>query len=216
MKNYYEILEVDKNASSEIIDKAYKTLAKRYHPDMHEDDKKEWAEEHFKQINEAYEILSDEQKKAGYDAELASSIIDYSEKYAELCKQQEILKQELEILRQKYRSSNINASPSSNWNTNYSNDSNQIFYKKNYNQYPNEDEIRNQEFDRAYRTILHNLGYTLKQKRTFKDFLALLLTIVIIIAIIFLLWNIPFTKNYLISFYEENSIVKAIVDIFIK
>jgi len=219
MKNYYEILEVDKLASPEIIDKAFKTLAKRYHPDMHEQEKKEWAEENFKQINEAYEILSDVEKRAKYDTELATTTIDYSEKYKELCEQQEILKQELEILREKYRYSNKSVQ-SSNYNyasnDDYTNDSNRIFYKENYNEYPNENEIRNQEFDRAYRSILQNLGYKIKQKRTFKDFLAFLITISIMIFIVFLLWHIPFTKNYLISFYEENAIVKTIVDIFIK
>ena len=44
-KNYYEILEVDKNASKEIIDKAYKTLAKRYHPDLQTQEGKEQKEE---------------------------------------------------------------------------------------------------------------------------------------------------------------------------
>ena len=63
MKNYYEILEVDKHASTEVINKAYKILAKRYHPDMHEENKKEWAEEKFKAINKAYE----EVKKVGFD-----------------------------------------------------------------------------------------------------------------------------------------------------
>ena len=144
MKNYYEILEVDKHASAEIIDKAYKTLAKRYHPDMHEEEKKEWAEEHFKKINEAYEILSDEEKRANYDNELSSSTIDYFEKYKELCKQQEELKQELEILKQKYSSSNLYNNTSSTYipNSNtYHKESNKIFYKQDY---PNENEIRNQ------------------------------------------------------------------------
>ena len=216
MKNYYEILEVDKKASPEIIDKAYKTLAKRYHPDMHVENKKDWAEENFKKINEAYEVLSNEKTRIVYDNELASSSIDYSAKYQELCRQQEILKQELEILRQKYNSSNIynnnNSNSSHNPNTNYNN----IYYKKDYINYTNENEIRNQEFNRAYHSILNSLSYTIRKRKTLKDLLAFVLTILVIIFIIFLLWNIPFTKNYLITFYEENSIIKAIVNIFIK
>ena len=51
MENYYEILEVSPNASKEIIDKAYRTLAKKYHPDANPEDKKKWAEEKFKKIS---------------------------------------------------------------------------------------------------------------------------------------------------------------------
>ena len=54
MKNYYEILEVDKNASEEVIEKAYKTLAKKYHPDLQNNSN---CQDKMRQINEAYEIL---------------------------------------------------------------------------------------------------------------------------------------------------------------
>jgi len=57
--NYYEILEVDKNASPEIIKKAYNTLAKKYHPDLQSEESKKQSEELLKKINEAYEVLSD-------------------------------------------------------------------------------------------------------------------------------------------------------------
>ncbi len=64
-KNYYEILGVDKNASSDDIKKAYRTLVKKYHPDLHPGDKE--AAEKFKEINEANEVLSDEKKRKNYD-----------------------------------------------------------------------------------------------------------------------------------------------------
>ena len=63
VKNYYEILEVDKKASPEIIEKAYKVLAKKYHPDLQEDENIKKAEEMMKSINEAYSVLSDEFKR---------------------------------------------------------------------------------------------------------------------------------------------------------
>ena len=64
-KNYYEILGVEKNASKEDIKRAYRKLAKKYHPDKNPGDKQ--AEEKFKEINEANEVLSDTEKKARYD-----------------------------------------------------------------------------------------------------------------------------------------------------
>ena len=65
-KDYYEILGVDRKASLEEIKKAYRNLAKKYHPDLNPKNRKE-AEEKFKEIAEAYEVLSDPQKRAQYD-----------------------------------------------------------------------------------------------------------------------------------------------------
>jgi len=63
-RDYYEILGVDRNASEAEIKRAYRRLARKYHPDVN---KSPEAEEHFKEINEAYEVLSDPEKRATYD-----------------------------------------------------------------------------------------------------------------------------------------------------
>ena len=69
-KNYYDILGVKKDASKDDIRRAFKKLSLKYHPDKHindsEEDKKK-AEEKFKEINEAYETLSDDKKRQEYD-----------------------------------------------------------------------------------------------------------------------------------------------------
>lgn len=64
--NYYEILEVSINASQEVIKNAYRALIKKYHPDSYTGNK-QYAEEMIKKINEAYETLSDENKRLLYD-----------------------------------------------------------------------------------------------------------------------------------------------------
>lgn len=65
MKNYYQILGVDKNADQEGIRKAYRILAKKYHPDIIGDNEK--VKEYFMQIQEAYEVLGDDKKRKIYD-----------------------------------------------------------------------------------------------------------------------------------------------------
>ena len=64
-RDYYEILGIDKNADADTIKSAYRKLAKKYHPDLHPGDAE--AEKNFKEVNEAYSVLSDPDKKAKYD-----------------------------------------------------------------------------------------------------------------------------------------------------
>jgi DnaJ-class molecular chaperone len=67
MKDYYSVLGVDRTASADDIKKAYRKLAAKWHPDRHGDDTRKEAEEKFKEVQAAYDVLSDQQKRAAYD-----------------------------------------------------------------------------------------------------------------------------------------------------
>ncbi|MBO5478624.1 MAG: DnaJ domain-containing protein [Clostridia bacterium] len=211
MKNYYEMLEVDIHASQEIIDKAFKTLAKKYHPDTQDDDKKEWAEEQFKLLNEAYEVLSDKTKRDEYTKELEfdknSEINALLLKNADLEVQIENLQLELESLKNRNSSEyreNINYHPSSNMYNNTN-----VYHTNDVEQYdsPKEDYTNTSTY---YESYYHPI------KSKFKNFLAFFITLGVIIFIAFVIWNIPYTHNLLIEMYKENFVIQAIVNFFYK
>lgn len=78
--NYYDVLRIDKNASAQEIKDSYKKLIKRYHPDLYPGNKVR-AEAVTRDLNEAYEVLSDPEKRAMYDLSLQEPIQIYTEPY---------------------------------------------------------------------------------------------------------------------------------------
>lgn len=190
MKTLYEILEVSETASEEIIEKAYKVLAKKYHPDLQTEDNRKKAEERMKEINEAYEILSDENKRKDYDNKL------------EMERQEERQKENDRI---NYEAQN------SYTQANYQNDieynqAQQEMQKKMQAQYE-------QKYQEAYEGYLRSLGYKIKYKWTWKNYRDLLITILIIISICVILWIFPPTHKIIMDFYNSNNIVKTVIDI---
>lgn len=112
MKNYYDELEVSQKASKEVIEKAYKVLAKKYHPDSTTESDRVAAEERFKAISEAYNTLSDDFKRKEYDKELAESSPNISyEEYEYVLNKNKDLEDEIDYLHQ--RMNNTTASSGS-------------------------------------------------------------------------------------------------------
>ena len=212
-KNYYDILQINQNASPEIIEKAYKTLAKKYHPDLQEESNKKEAEEILKEINEAYEILSNPDKKALYDQNLKNETIS-QEDYEKMYVQNEELKEELNNLK--------NNTP----NTQYSNINQENFeaikkeeqeleYKRRQLQYQEQiEQARQKAYHDAYIQDLKNRGYRIKYKKSIKDYLKGIISIIIVIIILILLWHIPFIQNFFMNLYENNESIHYAVNFF--
>ena len=200
-KNYYEILEISENASQEIVEKAYKTLAMKYHPDLHGDSAgDEDYEEKLKLINEAYGVLKDKEKRAEYDEEMrieaerdnlaaqriAKKLEDVHAK-DNIAMQEEFLAQQQEILNEavKQQQEELNKA-----------------YEKAYND--------------AYVQDLKRRGYKVKYKKTFKDYIPVIIAIIIVILVLIILWQIPFIRNYFIELYNNNSILQLILSPFFR
>lgn len=208
-KNYYEILEVDKNASFEVIEKAYKTLAKKYHPDLQDEASKKEAEEKLKSINEAYEVLSNPDMRSNYDSTLKSSTITEDD-FKKIQQENQHLQQELNEIRYNTNSPPFSSNSSSKQKQN---NTEKIYNQQNYNR--KIQEAKEQAYHDAYIQDLKNRGYRIRYRKTPKDYLKSFLSILITIAILFLLWQIPFVKNFFVRMYEENPVIKMVVDLFL-
>ncbi len=209
MNNYYEILEVSKNASKEVIEKAYRVLAKKYHPDLQKEENKAKAEQKMKLINEAYEILSDETRKKQYDIKL-----------------EEELKLQMQEELNRINSQRVRNQQNSNYEKTQKN--------SNYNSYQNQDpltkeEIRNirreeekaqrkyqEQSERIYRNYLRSLGYHVKEKWSLRKTIKLLEVIGVIIIICIVLWFFPPTNKILVETYENNKIIRIIIEVILK
>lgn len=180
MKNYYEILEVHKKASQEVIEKAYKVLAKKYHPDLYTGTAKNAAEGKIKDIYEAYKVLSDQFLREQYDREL---------------------EKELQAKRKSYINFNSNEN-SENKRTN----SKKL---KEDNQFKeDEEEIIEKNYKTGTISGLFDVVKAIfKNKPNVKnikdlkreDFIAAGLTFVIIVTLGIILWFVPFTHSFVRS-----------------
>ncbi len=214
MLNYYEILEVSEKASKEVIEKAYKALAKKYHPDLNAHNKLE-AEEKMKQINEAFDVLIDDTKRANYD-----NILN---------KKREIEKRKEEISKNNgYSNSSNNANSINNeksfedhnkiaYSSGYSTDNDDNFYVSTHNMDEKTKRKLQQKLQEryleAYDAYLRERGYKLKYKWTFKRVMKAVLVVLIFIAVCTILFFIPPIHTYCIDLYNENFVVKLFVDI---
>lgn len=207
-KNYYDILQVNKNASPEIIEKAYKVLAKKYHPDLQTEENKKQAEEILKEINEAYEVLSDPQKKKEYDlffAEQKQTVLenkgtnssdknsfysqtdDFSETDLAFRQQQDLLYHQ-RLQQEKIKQEQLQHEQ-------------ELHYQQQLQQ------ARQKAYYDAYIQDLKNRGYKIRYQKSFKDYVRIFVTIIVVFLVLFLLWKLPFVKNYLITYFKNFNFV---------
>ena len=187
MKNYYEILEVDKNASEEVIEKAYKTLAKKYHPDLQNNSN---SQNKMQEINEAYEILSNDFKRRQYDEKLQKQSVSVEE-YNKIIQENNRLKQDLQKATSSNNEINLNQIDSLQ------------FARRYYSKIKRASEQPQIQYNRKKINI------------SFEKIKKLIIYILILFVIGILLAMIPVSRNFFINLYNTNTAIKLIVDIII-
>lgn len=219
MKNFYEILEINEKASPEIVEKAYKVLVKKYHPDLQTDlNKKKECEAKIKEINEAYETLSNADLRAEYDNQLKQEQFEYEQaRQAQTQAQSQQANSQYQDKAQEVYNYRVNQQVNNNQQPEqpqYNENAKQQYdeqYRRYEEQYQN---AVNKAYHDAYIKRLKDMGYRIKYKKTPKQHFQTVIITIITIAIIFLICQIPFVKDYLRSLYEGNDIIRWIVDLF--
>lgn len=212
-KTYYDILEVSRYATDEVINRAHKVLVKRYHPDVQKDSesRKKAAEEMVK-VNEAYEVLSDKDKKAKYDKKL---------ELEEQRKNMQNSSNAYGVYNTNNRSSKKN---NSNINRNAGQNVNQSMVNIQNNQAEEEierqrrliemqgDAIR-ENMRQQYYNQLRSMGYTIKEPFSWKKAKRIVILIIALIVINFLIFNIPFLANLMSDLEFSNPILAIFIRI---
>ena len=201
MKNYYEMLEVNPKASKEVIEKAYRVLVRKYHPDLYSGEKQQYAEKKTKEINEAYKILSDEFLREQYDTELA--------------------KEEIMDRKNSYQTQRSRVGTNSNSKNN----------SNNLTEQGRKNPLQKREYKpqvgsfgsilQLMKQLIQDLAKS-KEKReqikevTRQDVFAIVLTIIVVILIGVILWFIPFTNSWMRELLFENPLFNWIGGLFSK
>ena len=189
MKDYYKILEVNENASKEIIEKTYKILIKKYHPDVHEENEKNKMDMKIKEINEAYKVLSNDFLREQYDNEWNKERAEYFiKKYGNNIKSNE---SEVIDKKEKIKDKVKNKDKNTNNNKKNSNRINEIKNKSGMLK------LMSEIFKKRPNKIdLKNITKT--------DMQAAGLTVLVLIILGILLWFIPFTNSWMRQLIFEN------------
>ena len=192
MKNYYEILEVNEHASQEVIEKAYRVLVKKYHPDLYKGEERQYAEQKVKDINEAYKVLSDGFFKSQYDIELQKikneESIRFQNRITENIVNGNSIDEEKAKSRIKFE-----------WN-------NSDKDLKDSKQYVKKNEVGSiGSIVGLLKEIFKNKPKGIQLNKITKiDVVAVVLTILILIILGIILWFIPFTNGWMRHLIFEN------------
>ena len=228
MVTIYDFLEVDENASKEEIERAYHNLVLEYkvNPVLSEKENKE-NELILNKLKIAYEILMDDEKREKYNKDLAKKRAENLIKNVETTSTKkvkpEISNNELktdddnnidsvdEINSSKIEEDEVELSKKEKKNVQKAA---KLEFERNLKKAQKVEEEYNQAYNKAYNDYLKKMGYKTKEPLTLKKIKNTVIIITVTIVVCFIAWNIPPINKLLKNIYEENFIIKSVVDLF--
>lgn len=232
MITIYDFLEVDEKASKEEIEKSYQRLILEFHknPSLSEEENNN-NEVILNKLKIAYEILMNDEKRNRYDKELANKRAEEliknvstnnkdnieKENNIKPIKQQEELKTQ-QIVQGTQENKNVSCEREEELTSKEKNElkkAAQNEFKKNLKKAQKAEEEYNKAYKEAYNDYLRKMGYNVKEPWTLKRIKNIAIAILVTIIVCYLIWIIPPTRKILVGIYEENFIVKSLVDIVV-
>lgn len=238
MITIYELLDVEEDASKEEIESAYSRLVLEYRQDIKFDEKTNKENEVIlNRLKLAYEILTDDAKRKRYDNDLAQKraeslienvvvsepkqeeiveesdgVIQSNETNAESYEEKEPSKEVYSEKVQEVKSEEVEEGLTDK-EKNEIRKAAQKEFKQKLKKVKQAEAEYNEAYNKAYNDYLRKMGYKVEEPWTFKRVRNLIISILVLILVIVILWNIPPVKEMLNNLYEENFIIKAIVDL---
>ena len=188
-KDYYEILGVSKTATDDELKKAYRKLAKKYHPDLQNNSD---CQDKMRQINEAYEILSNDFKRREYDEKIKRQSVSIEE-YNRIIQENNRLKKDLKrVVNQREMSQNQGRLEEMS------------IMQRYYEQIKKATKQPQMRYERKKTKI------SLEKIKKIVIYIAILIGIGLVLAIV------PFTRKFFINLYNNNVIIKLLVDTIVE
>lgn len=231
MVTIYDLLEVDENASKEEIEESYKRLILEYHqdPKLSEEENKE-NEMILNKLKIAYEILSNDEKRKKYDNDLSKKRAEDLIKNVSIKSNETSNQNDEEINNKKEINNNHDSNQNQYIRQNEDEEEQdevilteeeqeklrraaQREFNNNLKKAQKAEEEYKQAYNEAYNDYLRKMGYNQKQPWTLKRIKNLVITIAVIILVCVVAWLLPPVRKMLIGIYEDNIIIKSLVDI---
>ena len=236
MVTIYDLLEVSEDASKEEIERAYSKLVLEFRQDINFDSEKNKENEIIvNKLKMAYEILTDDEKRKKYDYQLAEKRAESLLENVSVTQEEKVETEKIEVNKdEKKIGQDVNSTEIQNREVmtksneeDFEEDEDMLSeeerkrikkaaqkeFKNKLKKVKQANEAYNDAYNRAYAKYMRKMGYDVEEEWSIKRIIKAVIAVFVIIIICIILWYIPPIQNKLINLYEENFVIKGLVDI---